>query len=198
MAGGKTTTAMSIVVDRLNRFGGLAIVIEDPPEARLNGVHGKGRCIQIEADRNQGGYAEPLIKALRSGADIILIGEIRDADTADEVIRASQNGHLIISTIHGGSIQQTISRLASLSHLPDDVAFANIADGLSLVIFQKKAAVQNASGASSRVVIRGLSLHDQDSANDARVKIREGKIPSLDGIVDLQTKKATWSTGGLN
>lgn len=134
--------------------------MEDPPETKLNGSHGvNGRCIQIEADRNKGGYAEPLIKALRSGAELILIGEIRDAETAMEVIKASINGHLIISTIHSGSISQAISRLAQLSKMPFNEACANIAEGLALVIYQRRIPIPVSGGMSSKInMLFGLDL----------------------------------------
>src|SRR5690606_10186105 len=56
---GKTSTAASLIKARMERYGGVAITVEDPPEVRLNGPHGpdgQGRCIQIEASRKHGGY----------------------------------------------------------------------------------------------------------------------------------------------
>lgn len=198
MGSGKTTTAVSVIVERLKRFGGLAIAVEDPPETRLNGSHGQnGRCIQIEADRNNGGYAEPLIKALRSGAEMILIGEIRDAETAVEVIKASINGHLIISTIHSGSITQAISRLAAMSKMVSDDVNANISEGLSLVLYQRRIPFPVAGGMSSKVMIQGLDLSFSENSNDAKTKIREGKFQMLEGVISQQIKKEAWSGNRL-
>ncbi len=198
MGSGKTTTAVSVIVDRLINFGGLAIAVEDPPETKLNGSHGvNGRCIQIEADRNKGGYAEPLIKALRSGAELILIGEIRDAETAMEVIKASINGHLIISTIHSGSISQAISRLAQLSKMPFNEACANIAEGLALVIYQRRIPIPVSGGMSSKINMLGLDLLNSENSNDAKVKVREGKLAMLDGVISQQLKKEAWSKNRL-
>lgn len=111
MASGKTTTIASLFKERLTLHGGIGVAIEDPPETRLDGIHGTGRCLQVPASRKNGGYREQLIRAVRSGADAILLGEIREEDTAFQVAQAGINGHLIYSTMHAGSLVQGLERL---------------------------------------------------------------------------------------
>lgn len=134
MRNGKTTTASSLMKYRLEKFGGVGVAIEDPPETRLHGLHGTGRCLQIAASRLKGGYKEQIIVAMRTGADLMFIGEIRDTATAVEAVNASINGHMIISTIHAGSIQEAIEKLHSLC---DKETKQVVADGIKIVIYQE-------------------------------------------------------------
>lgn len=99
---------------RLEAWGGICVAVEDPPEPFLNGRHGSGRCIQVPVSPD-GGYEEALILALRTRADFLFVGEIRDSSTAAQVIQASINGHLIISTGHAGSVTQGIERISALA-----------------------------------------------------------------------------------
>lgn len=194
MAAGKTSTAASIVSERLKRHGGIAIAIEDPPETKLNGLHGNGRCIQVRASRKNGGYEEQIIRAMRSGADMILIGEIRDCATAALVMQASINGHFIISTVHAGGITQTIERVQAFTLPKHSNANEILADGLSVVIWQEIEKVRSTQDAGSNMVarlrIQSLIL---SASNGARQKIRKGQVDQLMHDVDEQAKQNTWT-----
>lgn len=195
MGTGKTSTAASIVVQRLAIHGGIAIAVEDPPETMLNGVHGNnGRCIQVRASRKTGGYQEHMIRAMRTGADLILIGEIRDEDTAFQALQASINGHLIISTIHGGDIVQAIERMRTLCSGRTSNASDILADGLAAVIWQalEKVPRQGESGNVARLLSKSLILHGQESAG-IRAKIRKGTISQVLHDVEEQGRQAAWS-----
>eukprot|EP01132_Coremiostelium_polycephalum_P021479 gene21479-25506_t len=113
MDSGKTSSAASLVKARLETWGGICVAVEDPPEPYLNGQHGKGRCIQVPVSRRMGGYEEALILALRTRADLLFVGEIRDSATAAQVIQASINGHLIICTGHAGLVAVVHQALSS-------------------------------------------------------------------------------------
>ncbi|MDA0629118.1 ATPase, T2SS/T4P/T4SS family, partial [Acinetobacter baumannii] len=95
---GKTTTASALIAARLSKFGGVAITIEDPPEMPLEGKHGEGVCYQTWADR--GGFGDATRKMARFAPSIIFLGEVRDAETAAEALRASINGRLVVCTAH--------------------------------------------------------------------------------------------------
>lgn len=82
---GKTTLASSLLCHRIELLGGTALALEDPAgEVRMTGKHGTGRIIQIPIAKATGGYQAALQLVRRSRADIVLIGEIRDAATAIE------------------------------------------------------------------------------------------------------------------
>src|SRR3546814_7724012 len=81
----------------------------------MHGQHGHGWCEQVPASRFTGGYREHLIGSLRDNPDMILLGEIRDEATANEVVNASNNGHFILSTIHADSIPGAIERLSGMA-----------------------------------------------------------------------------------
>lgn len=194
MGTGKTSTAASIVAQRLTLHGGIAIAVEDPPETKLNGLHGNGRCIQVRASRKNGGYQEHMIRAMRSGSDLILIGEIRDEDTALQALKASINGHLIISTIHAGDIVQTIERLHTLCNGKAQNAYSILADGLTAVVWQtlEKVPRQANGGKAARLIVKSLVLNGQDSSG-IRTKIRKGLVSQVMQDVEDQNRQAAWN-----
>lgn len=121
---GKTTTASSLVASRLSRFGGMANTFEDPIELPLQGVWGqKGLCIQrpIEMSDSPGydSYGHAMLNSLRQfpvvgGTTILFIGEIMDGSAAVEALKAAANGHLVVATIHGRSIEAALRRMVML------------------------------------------------------------------------------------
>ncbi len=108
---GKTTTLFSLL-RRIQQQRGRAsrfFSIEDPVEVDLPGV------AQAQVDEARGNtYASLLRVVLRQDADVVAVGEIRDRETAEMVIRASLRGHLVLSTVHAGSVQETLERLRDL------------------------------------------------------------------------------------
>lgn len=116
---GKSTTASSIVHRRLSRFGGVCITAEDPPEFPLQGPHGKnGYCYQVPVEHGRT-FSDVIKSAMRSypvdAFGIILVGEIRDSDTAVEAIQAGLNGRLVIGTIHSNNLIDALSRLEAMA-----------------------------------------------------------------------------------
>lgn len=103
---GKTTTLYSIV-DYLNRPEINITTIEDPVEIRINGLN------QIEIDPKTT-FAESLRTVLRQDPDIILVGEIRDTETAEIAMQAGQTGHYVLSTIHTIDAIEVITRLRKM------------------------------------------------------------------------------------
>lgn len=135
---GKTTTASSIITSRLNKYGGVAITIEDPPEMPLEGRHGEGVCYQTWVER--GGFGDACRKAARWAPSIIFLGEVRDSETAAEALRASINGRLVVCTTHADSVPMAIERMYSLANglsgNSDDTS-SLLAGGLLCVIHQR-------------------------------------------------------------
>ena len=103
---GKTTTLYSII-DFLNRPEINITTIEDPVEIRINGLN------QIEIDPKTT-FVDSLRTVLRQDPDIILLGEIRDTETAEIAMQAGQTGHYVLSTIHTIDAVKVITRLRKM------------------------------------------------------------------------------------
>lgn len=105
---GKTTTVYSIL-QRLNTEDRNIISVEDPIEMNIGGIN----QVQVIADIGLT-FANVLRSVLRQDPDIIMIGEIRDDETARIAVRASITGHLVLSTIHTNNSLNTIERLLDM------------------------------------------------------------------------------------
>ncbi len=106
---GKTTT-LAAIVGHINRTRRQHIItIEDPIEI----LHGDETCIvnQREVGIDTDSFNEALRRALRQDPDVILIGELRDSETAETALQAAESGHLVLSTMHTVDAAETISRL---------------------------------------------------------------------------------------
>ena len=113
---GKTTTLYA-TLKLLNKETRNILTVEDPVEYTLEGVN------QVQLKESIGlGFAEALRTFLRQDPDVIMVGEIRDPDTANMAIRAALTGHLVLSTIHTNSAWGTVSRLADMGIPPFLVA----------------------------------------------------------------------------
>ncbi len=113
---GKTTTLYACL-SRINTDDKKIITIEDPVEVRLRGVN------QIQVHSKIGlTFASGLRSILRQDPDVIMIGEVRDADTAEIAIRASLTGHLVFSTLHTNDAVGAITRLVDMGVEPYLVA----------------------------------------------------------------------------
>ena len=111
---GKTTTLYSII-DYLNRPQINITTIEDPVEIRINGLN------QIEMD-SKTSFSDSLRTVLRQDPDIILVGEIRDRETAEIAMQAGQTGHYVLSTIHTIDSIEVITRLRKIGISNYDIA----------------------------------------------------------------------------
>lgn len=109
---GKTTTLYS-ALNRLNDVERKIITVEDPIEYDLDGI------IQVQvADEIEVGYAQVLRTILRQDPDILLVGEIRDGETARIAVEAALTGHLILSTLHTNDAPSTVTRLVDIGIPP--------------------------------------------------------------------------------
>ena len=106
---GKTTT-LAAMLGHINRARRQHIVtIEDPIEI----LHADANCIvnQREVGLDTGSFHEALRRVLRQDPDVILIGELRDSETAETALQAAESGHLVFSTMHTVDAAETVSRL---------------------------------------------------------------------------------------
>ena len=109
---GKSTT-VAACLDWLNHQRGCHIVtLEDPIEYLFENE--MALFSQREVHRDSESFASGLRSALRQSPDVIFLGEIRDAETAVTALHAAETGHLVISTLHGSSVVETIERFSNL------------------------------------------------------------------------------------
>lgn len=106
---GKTTTLNSTLRE-LDRFTNSIYTIEDPVEYRISNT------TQINIQKDGGmTFASALKACMRGDPDIIIVGEVRDEDTARNMVKAAETGHLVIATLHTGQIRGAINRLRDLN-----------------------------------------------------------------------------------
>lgn len=114
---GKTTTLNSTLRE-LDRFGKAIYTIEDPVEYRIPYIG------QVNINTAVGLDFSRAIKAfMRADPDVIVIGEIRDTETARNAIKAAETGHLVFATLHTGSIPGAINRLRDLGVEPHELKY---------------------------------------------------------------------------
>jgi type IV pilus assembly protein PilB len=125
---GKTTTLYA-ALDALNDEGRAITTIEDPVEYQLPGVN------QVEVHAKAGlTFAQGLRTVLRSDPDVLLVGEIRDRETAEIAIQAAMTGHLVLTTLHTNDAPSAIARLQGMGIDP-----ALLATSLNCIVAQRLA-----------------------------------------------------------
>ena len=125
---GKTVSLYSCL-NLLNQPGVNISTVEDPAEINLPGIN------QVNVNEKVGlTFAAALRAFLRQDPDIIMVGEIRDLETADIAIKAAQTGHLVLSTLHTNDAPSTLTRLVNMG-----VAPFNIAASVNLITAQRLA-----------------------------------------------------------
>lgn len=116
---GKSTTLKAILKDIRDQFPEKAIyTIEDPVEDQLDGI------TSLEVTQHMG-FAKALKSLLRHDPDVIMVGEIRDSETAELALRASMTGHLVLTTLHTNDAHGAINRLRNLG-LEDTLLAENL------------------------------------------------------------------------
>lgn len=123
---GKTSTLYAIL-NELNQENVKIITVEDPIEYRMSGIN------QSQVDEENGyGFAKAMRSLVRQDPDIIMVGEIRDPETADTAIQTALTGHLVLSTVHTNSAAGAIPRILSLG-----VKNFLLAPALNMIIGQR-------------------------------------------------------------
>lgn len=125
--GSGKTVSLYTGLNILNVEGTNISTAEDPVEINLEGINQVNVNAKVGLD-----FGEALRAFLRQDPDIVMVGEIRDLDTASIAIKAAQTGHLVLSTLHTNSAPETLTRLANMG-----VPAFNIATSVSLIIAQR-------------------------------------------------------------
>jgi type IV pilus assembly protein PilB len=125
--GSGKTVSLYACLDLLNQAGVNIITVEDPSEIHFAGIN------QVNVNEKAGlTFATALRSFLRQDPDIIMVGEIRDLETADIAVKAAQTGHLLLSTLHTNDAPSAITRLRNMG-----VASFNIASSVALITAQR-------------------------------------------------------------
>jgi type IV pilus assembly protein PilB len=127
--GSGKTVSLYTALNILNTEGRNISTVEDPVEIRLAGVN------QVQQNQKRGmTFAAALRSFLRQDPDVIMVGEIRDIETAEIAVKAAQTGHMVLSTLHTNDAPQTVSRLMNMGIAP-----YNITSSVTLIIAQRLA-----------------------------------------------------------
>lgn len=179
-AQGKTTTASATLVSRLQKFGGYALTIEDPPEMPLSGWHGGGYCSQTWInDQSENSWGEGIKGALRSmpanTPSMLYIGEVRDHDCATTMLRAASNGFLVLAT---GFATDIPSGLQALSRIAGDNESTHqmMANALRLALH-----LQIIDGG-----LRTSPLVSANSSSSVAKRIRQNEYNQLQNDINIQ------------
>jgi type IV pilus assembly protein PilB len=115
--GSGKTVSLYTCLNMLNQPGVNISTVEDPAEINLPGVN------QVNVNDKAGlNFASALKSFLRQDPDVIMVGEIRDLETADIAIKAAQTGHLVLSTLHTNDAPTTLTRLLNMGIAPFNIA----------------------------------------------------------------------------
>lgn len=194
---GKSVTLASIGASRLHRFGGYMTTVEDPIEMPLHGWHGDGKCVQTSIDPGDD-PAQAYVRALRSalrayptaptGGTMLLFGEIRDQASAAEVLRAANQGHLVLSTVHGSTIESALRRLVAMASRDLGQAQAQDLAGAALrIIVTQSLHIDPKRHGFAAGVITGTLLYSSGEKSPVAGTIRDDALGGLAEHIDQQS-----------
>ena len=192
---GKTTTAASLLGYYLRTYGGTAVTIEDPCEYLMAGRHGEGgQCFQIEVEKDED-WAPCLKRASRWAPRYIFVGEIRTPKAAEQVLRAAATGHLVITTMHAGAMEEALMGFIFLAE-------QSMGSGVYNMLATALTALVNQSLKESPPRVKYLFTEESNAGGDPiRSLIRENKVGLLSTYIDRTEARlktaATLQPGGI-
>jgi twitching motility protein PilT len=174
---GKTTT-LAMILDRMHNAGGKRILtLEEPIEYRF-GPNPHSLVTQREVGRDVDSFADGLKYGLRQDPDVILVGEIRDQDTARWAITAAETGHLVFSTLHTRDAKGAISRIADIFPKQlQEAVLSQLALSLRAVVSQQL--IPSADPTSKRE----LALEILYNTSPVASAMRQGRVESIDNAI---------------
>jgi twitching motility protein PilT len=176
---GKTTMSFSLLADYLMHYGGVGITVEDPVEYSLDGPVGEyGYCYQVEVDRDED-WAKPLKTALRWTPRYLLVGEVRSPRAAEQILRAATTGHLVITTIHAGSVEESFM---GLLHLADQC----VGGAAAYMLAQGLTAAWHQTLTSTGPYLRYVFTEENNNGDPVRALIRDNKVGMINSYIDKQ------------
>ncbi|WP_246881025.1 ATPase, T2SS/T4P/T4SS family [Chromobacterium violaceum] len=193
---GKSTTMYSLLNQLVAEHGDIAVAVEDPPEIPAQGIYGeRGQGLWYQVDAHAvGGFEAAMVAAMRYNPRYIMLGEIREPKVANEAIRAAVNGHLVLATIHGGSLNGAIMALQQIASAgSQDLARSILADGLAAVMHQTL--IPDPERPGRRVLHAEMLCFGKDLG--LRAKVRSGKLELLSTEMEtqrLRIQRGQWPT----
>jgi twitching motility protein PilT len=185
---GKTTTSFSLFADFMRRLGGVGISVEDPVEYLLDGPVGEyGYCYQVQVDKSED-WATPLKRALRWTPRYLLVGEVRSPQAAEQILRAATTGHLVITTIHAGSVEDSFF---GLLHLAEQ----SIGHAANHMLAQGLTAAWHQTLSASGPYLRYVFTEENNNGDPIRSLIRESKIGMINSYIDKQAARMNVAHG---
>jgi twitching motility protein PilT len=181
---GKTTT-LAAILDHINRTRRLHIVtIEDPIEI----MHADRGCIvnQREIGLDTESFLAAVRRVLRQDPDVILIGELRDAETAETALKAAESGHLVFSTMHTIDAAETINRLIEFFPAIKHQQIRSILAGVLRGIISQRLLPRIDSGRVAAVEVMVMNSRISDLVREARAEEIPDAISEGD-FFDMQT-----------
>jgi twitching motility protein PilT len=189
---GKTTT-LAAIIDHINRTRTQHIVtIEDPIEI----MHEDHQCIinQREVGLDTTSFHEALRRGLRQDPDVILIGELRDAETAETALQAAESGHLVLSTLHTVDAAETLGRMIEFFPAIKQPQIRSILAGVLRGVVSQRLLPKANGGRIPAVEVMVVNARIQDLVRDGKTEeipeaIEEGVFFSMQtftkALIDL-------------
>ena len=176
---GKSTT-LAALVDLLNRAGGYRIITVEEPVEYLFSRRANSIVTQREVGTDVDSFFDGLKYGLRQDPDVILVGEIRDPETARMALSAAETGHLILTTLHTKDAKGAVTRFVDLfPHDAQEDVRTQLALSLRFVVSQHL--LPNATPGQKRALALELLV-----VNDpARVAIKFGKIEAIESAIQM-------------
>jgi len=172
---GKTTT-LAAMIDYINRTRHQHIVtIEDPIEI----MHTDVDCIvnQREVGLDTESFQQALRRALRQDPDVILIGELRDAETAQTALQAAESGHLVFSTMHTVDAAETVGRMVEFFPGPKQPMIRSVMAGVLRGVVSQRLLPKNDGGRVAAVEVMVMNTRIADL-------IRENRAEEIHDAID--------------
>jgi twitching motility protein PilT len=176
--GSGKTTSLAMIVNLLNQAGGYRIITVEEPVEYLYPRVANSLITQREVGQDVLTFADGLKYGLRQDPDAILVGEIRDRETAQMALSAAETGHLVFTTLHTRDAKGAISRYADL--FPQDVQ-RDIRHQLALSL--RAVVAQRLLPATESGTKRHLALEVLWNTNPIASGIRTGKLESIDNYL---------------
>ena len=174
---GKSTT-LAALINLLNERGGYRIITVEEPIEYVHRPVSTSLITQREVGRDVDSFFDGLKYGLRQDPDVVLVGEIRDRDTAQMALTAAETGHLILSTLHTKDAKGAVTRLVDLfPHVGQDDVRTQLSLSLRSVVSQHL--LPPSSGGEKRV----LALEVLHVNQPVRIAVKFGKIESIESAI---------------
>jgi len=177
VTGAGKTTSLAMIINLMLGEGGLRVITVEEPVEYVFPTHGDSIITQREVGRDVCSFADGLKYGVRQDPDVILVGEIRDKETAQMALSAAETGHLVFSTLHTRDAKGAISRYADF--FPQNVqgeVRGQLSQSLQAVICQHL--LPSTSGEKRELALEILFRNSPMAS-----AIRNGKTDSIDRII---------------